>query len=64
MFHERSKHIDTHYHYIRECIENGVVDVNHIGTDGQLADILMKALGRVKFMELRMKLGIIDLQRD
>jgi hypothetical protein len=41
--HDRSKHIDTRYHYIRECVENGVVDVDHIGTDDQLADILMKA---------------------
>jgi hypothetical protein len=26
VFHERSKHIDTHYHYIRECISNGQVE--------------------------------------
>jgi hypothetical protein len=41
-----------------------VVNVDHIGTDGQLADVLTKALGRVKFVELRMKLGIVDMQRD
>jgi hypothetical protein len=64
VFHERSKHIDTRYHYIRECIEKGVVDVDHVRTDGQLADILTKALARVRFVELRMKLGIVDLQRD
>jgi len=31
VFHERSKHIDTRYHYIRECV--GVVEVKHISTD-------------------------------
>ena len=39
-----------------------MVDVDKIGTDGQLADILMKALDRVRFVELRMKQGIVDLQ--
>ena len=55
--HDRSKHIDIRYHFIRECIEDGKVDVDHVGTDEQLADILTKALGRVKFVELRQRLG-------
>jgi hypothetical protein len=62
--HDRSKHIDTRYHYIRECIENGVVDVDHIGTDDQLADILTKALGRIRHVELRQRLGIVRVQRN
>jgi hypothetical protein len=62
--HDRSKHIDTRYHFIRECIENGVVDVDHIGTDDQLADILTKALGRIRHVELRQRLGIVKVQRD
>jgi hypothetical protein len=64
MHHDRSKHIDTRYHYIRECIENGVVDVDHIGTNDQLADILTKALGRIRHAELRQRLGIVRVQRD
>jgi hypothetical protein len=59
--HERSKHIDTKYHFLRECIENGQVEVDHVGTDGQLADIFTKALGRVKFVELRSALGVVDV---
>ena len=59
--HDRSKHIDTKFHYIRECIEEGKIDVAHVGTDGQLADIFTKALGRVKFVEMRQKLGVLDL---
>lgn len=64
MYHERSKHIDTRFHYIRECIEASMVDVDHVRTDGQLADILTKALGRVRFVELRMKLGVVQIQQD
>ena len=59
--HERSKHIDIGYHFIRECIEDGKVDVDHVGTDGQLADVLTKALGRIKFIELRQKLAVVKV---
>lgn len=60
--HDRSKHIDIKYHYIRSCIEEGKTDVEHIGTDGQLADLLTKALGRVKFIEMGQKLGVVEIK--
>jgi len=62
--HERSKHIDTRYHYIRDCIEQGVVEVDHVRTGDQLADILTKPLVRMRFAELRMKLGVTKIERD
>src|SRR3954469_11035296 len=46
---DRSKHVDTMCHYIKECVEESKVKVNHICTDDQLADILTKALDREKF---------------
>ena len=61
--HDRSKHIDTKYHFIRECIEEGKMEVDHVGTVGQLADIFTKSLGRVKFVELRSALGVVDVQQ-
>jgi hypothetical protein len=61
--HDRSKHIDTKYHFIRECIEEGRVEVEHVGTGDQLADIFTKALGRVKFVELRSALGVMEVQQ-
>jgi hypothetical protein len=45
VFHDRSKHIDTKCHYIRQSIEEGRVNVEFIGTNEQLADILTKPLG-------------------
>jgi hypothetical protein len=64
VYHERSKHIDTRYHFIRECISDGMVDVNHVGTDDQLADILTKPLGRLRFVEMRLRLGVIRVEHD
>ena len=61
--HDRSKHIDTKYHFIRECIEEGKVEVEHVGTASQLADIFTKALGRLKFLEQREALGVIKVQQ-
>jgi hypothetical protein len=62
--HERSKHIDTKYHFVRECVDNGSIDIDHVSTQNQLADILTKALGKVRFTELRQQLGVIEVQRD
>jgi hypothetical protein len=64
VYHDRSKHIDTRYHYIRDCIEDGTVTVEYIGTEDQLADILTKALGRVQFQNLRERIGVINLYRN
>ena len=61
--HERSKHIDLRYHYIRECVELGRVDVEHVRTGDQVADILTKSLGRTQFSELRHRLGISQVQQ-
>ncbi|EHK62694.1 hypothetical protein M3S_J82 [Sorghum bicolor] len=62
--HDRSKHIDIRYHFIRDCVDRGEVDIEHVGTGDQLADILTKALGRVKFVEQRQQLGVVSVQRD
>ena len=47
VFHGKSKHIHRRYHFIRECVENGQVEVEYVQGDKQNADILNKALDRV-----------------
>ena len=63
VFHNRSKHIDTRFHFIRECIEEGRVCVASIGTTEQLADIMTKALARERFCDLRARLGLVNLKQ-
>ena len=62
VFHGRSKHIETRFHFIRECVEGGKIVVQHVSTDAQLADIMTKSLGRVQFQNLRLKIGVMDLK--
>nr|GEX22993.1 retrovirus-related Pol polyprotein from transposon TNT 1-94 [Tanacetum cinerariifolium] len=54
----RSKHIDIRYHFIKEHIENGVIELYFVNTEYQLADIFIKALGRERIELLINKLGI------
>nr|GEX10538.1 integrase, catalytic region, zinc finger, CCHC-type, peptidase aspartic, catalytic [Tanacetum cinerariifolium] len=54
----RSKHIDIRYHFIKEHVENGVIELYYVNTEYQLADIFTKALGRERIEFLINKLGM------
>ena len=62
VFYGRSKHIHKRYHFVRECIDNDQMEVEHIAGTLQKADILTKALGRIKFKEMRELIGVKDLR--
>ena len=62
VFHGRSKHIHSRYHFIRECVEKEQIEVEHVSGEKQKADILTKALGRIKFLEMRSFIGMEDLR--
>jgi hypothetical protein len=55
---KRSKHIDIRYHFIREVVEDGYVDVTFIDGAENPADMLTKNLGRIKFDKFRAQLGL------
>ncbi|GJU45967.1 uncharacterized mitochondrial protein-like protein [Tanacetum coccineum] len=61
VFHGRSKHIHTRYHFIRECVENEQVIVEHVSRENQRADPLTKALASIRFKEMRSLLGVQEL---
>nr|GEU60244.1 reverse transcriptase domain-containing protein [Tanacetum cinerariifolium] len=45
----RAKHIDVRYHFIKEQVKNGIVELYFVRTKYQLADIFTKLLPRVRF---------------
>jgi hypothetical protein len=49
VLHDRSKHIDVKFHFTRKCVERGDNELEHVGTNDELANILTKALGRLQF---------------
>lgn len=59
-FHARAKHINTKYHYIRECSENGDIHVSYVPTKDNIADIFTKALPSATFRRLRDFLGLCE----
>ncbi|GKA99126.1 hypothetical protein Tco_0827063 [Tanacetum coccineum] len=59
-----AKHIDIRYHFIKEQVENGVVELYFVNTEYQLADIFTKALGRERIEFLTNKLGMKTLSFD
>jgi hypothetical protein len=64
VFHDRSKHIEIRYHYIRDMVQKGAVRLQYVATDEQVADVLTKPLSRMKFEYFRDKLDVVPLQRE
>nr|GEV80849.1 retrovirus-related Pol polyprotein from transposon TNT 1-94 [Tanacetum cinerariifolium] len=56
--HSRSKHIDIRFHFIKEQVENEVVELYFVNTEYQLVDVFTKALGRERIEFLINKLGM------
>jgi hypothetical protein len=59
MLHSRTKHIELRYHFLRDNVEKGNIDLIHVPTEKQLADILTKPLDKVTFARLRGELGVV-----
>ncbi|GJV89106.1 hypothetical protein Tco_1533044 [Tanacetum coccineum] len=58
--HSRAKHIDVRYHFIKEQVENGIMELYFVRTEYQLADIFTKPLPRERFNFLIEKLIVLD----
>ena len=62
VFHDKSKHIDIKYHYIRDMVQRGAVKLQYVATYEQIVDVLTKPLARVKFEYFREKLGVLQIE--
>nr|GEU68591.1 retrovirus-related Pol polyprotein from transposon TNT 1-94 [Tanacetum cinerariifolium] len=50
--HSRTKHIDVRYHFIKEKVKKGIVELFFVETEYQLADLFTKALPEERFKYL------------
>ena len=51
VFHSRTKHITTYYHFVREKVESGEIQVQHLPTTEQTTNLLTKPLGKKLFAQ-------------
>jgi hypothetical protein len=58
-FHGRTKHIDVHFHFIRQTVSSNNIELIYIPTESMTADIFTKSLARVKFEKFRAELNVI-----
>nr|GFA74758.1 retrovirus-related Pol polyprotein from transposon TNT 1-94 [Tanacetum cinerariifolium] len=58
--HTRTKHIDVRYHFIKDHVEKGTIELYFVGTEYQLADLFTKSLPEARFKFLVEKLGMMS----
>nr|GEW38674.1 retrovirus-related Pol polyprotein from transposon TNT 1-94 [Tanacetum cinerariifolium] len=56
--HSKTKHIDIRYHFIKEHVKKGTVELYFVGTEYQLADLFTKALPKERFKYLVHRIGM------
>lgn len=61
VYHSRTKHIDIRYHFIRDVVSRGEINIEHVSTHDMVADILTKALPRQLHYEFCDKIGLAFL---
>lgn len=58
--HERSKHIDIAYHFIRDLAEQGKISISYIPTEDMAADGFTKPLGKQSFLKFKTLLRLVN----
>ena len=60
VFHARTKHVEVHYHFMREKVREGEIKMIKTKTEDQVANILSKWLNTSKFEGFRRKPGMVS----
>ena len=58
--HSRMKHISLDYHFVREQVQSKQIQVSHVSTKDQVADLLTKPLPQLKFEDFRYKMKVTN----
>jgi hypothetical protein len=61
VYHARTKHIEVHYHFIREKVLAREINLIHVSTKDQVVDIFIKALGTDKLKRFRKMFGVLKV---
>jgi Reverse transcriptase (RNA-dependent DNA polymerase) len=61
-FHARTKHIDIAFHFLRDHVQKGTIDLSYINTDFNIADIFTKPLRKPTHENFTYELGVISDQ--
>lgn len=61
IMHGQSKHIDVHFHFLRDLTKEGTVEFVFCGTQEQQADVMTKPLKLEPFQKLRDRLGFFSV---
>ncbi|MCO5570481.1 hypothetical protein L7F22_024203 [Adiantum nelumboides] len=59
VFHARTKHIEVHYHYVRERLSAGDINLAYVSTQHNCADLFTKTLSHEKFEVFCKALGLL-----
>jgi len=58
-YHSRSKHIDVRYHWIRDVLENKLLQIEKIHTNENEADMMTKPLPKEKIEFCKQSVGLV-----
>jgi len=61
IYHARTKHIEVHYHFIREKILAKEIDLIHVSTEDQVIDIFTKVLSTYKLKKFRQMISVLEV---
>jgi hypothetical protein len=61
VYHATTKHIEVHYHFIREKVLTKEIDLIHVNTEDQVVDIFTMALDTIKLRKFKKMFGVLKV---
>jgi hypothetical protein len=61
IYHARTKHIEVHYHFIKEKVLAKEIDLIHVNIEDKVANIFTKALGIYKLRKFRKMFSVLEV---